>query len=46
MLEQSPMPVLEIPSLRDKVSPAEWQARVNLAASMARSMRRATRSTA
>ena len=32
MLEQSPMPVLDIPSLRDKVTPAEWQARVNLAA--------------
>jgi len=32
MLEQSPMPILDLPSLRDKVTPAEWQARINLAA--------------
>ncbi|WP_424812458.1 class II aldolase/adducin family protein [Roseococcus sp. YIM B11640] len=32
MLEQSPTPVLNIPSLRDKVSPQEWQKRVDLAA--------------
>ena len=32
MLEQSPAPVLRIESLRSKVSPQEWEARVNLAA--------------
>jgi len=32
MLEESPQPTLTIPSLRDKVSPQEWKARVDLAA--------------
>lgn len=32
MLENTPEPTLNIASLRDKVTPAEWQARVNLAA--------------
>jgi len=32
MLENTPTPTIDIPSLRDKVSPQEWQARVDLAA--------------
>ncbi|MDB5415543.1 MAG: aldolase [Rubritepida sp.] len=32
MLEQTPAPTLHIASLRDKVTPQEWQARVDLAA--------------